>query len=162
MEGNDVDPAELGELIRTVGAALDEHGLVWTQATPVSIIARMSELHAVYDVFFVADDAAGIVMCYCPIASRVPPARRAAVADAIARANYGMRLGCFELDLDDGEIRYRTAVDLLGAPLEPAMVMRLMGVAIHCTEQYHDALMRVAFGNADPEAAIAEAEQGPA
>src|SRR5215212_5325423 len=41
----------------------------------------------------------------------VPPERREAVALLLTRANYGIYLGNFEMDLDDGEIRFKVSVD---------------------------------------------------
>ena len=47
------------------------------------------------------------VFGYSPL--RVPEGCRPAIAEAVARANYGLRLGKFELDLDDGELRFQMA-----------------------------------------------------
>ena len=33
------------------------------------------------------------------------------MAEYLHRANYGLRVGNFELDYDDGEIRYKTYID---------------------------------------------------
>lgn len=38
--------------------------------------------------------------------------RRAEVAEFVARANYGMLTGAFEVSLDTGDVRYRTGVRL--------------------------------------------------
>ena len=47
------------------------------------------------------------VYAISPVAADVSnPEERAAMAEFICRANYGMRYGNFELDLRDGEIRY--------------------------------------------------------
>ncbi|MBE9141503.1 YbjN domain-containing protein [Nodosilinea sp. LEGE 07088] len=46
----------------------------------------------------------------CPFTA--PEDKRAAVAEFLTRANYGMVLGNFELDFDDGEIRYKTSTVL--------------------------------------------------
>lgn len=44
----------------------------------------------------------------CPIAT--PTEKLKAIAEYIARANYGMAIGNFELDFKDGEIRFRTSM----------------------------------------------------
>ncbi len=46
----------------------------------------------------------------CPV--KVPKPKRRAVGEYIARANYGTISGNFELDFADGEIRYKTSIDL--------------------------------------------------
>ena len=44
------------------------------------------------------------VVGYAPI--RIPEGSRPAIAETVARANYGLRVGKFELDLDQGEVRF--------------------------------------------------------
>lgn len=55
----------------------------------------------------------------CPI--NIPEEFRQSAAEYIARANYGLRIGNFELDFNDGEVRFKTSIDVendrLVAPL---------------------------------------------
>ncbi|HEY9747696.1 MAG TPA: YbjN domain-containing protein [Allocoleopsis sp.] len=44
----------------------------------------------------------------CPLV--IPEAKRGAIAEFITRANYGMIIGNFEMDFEDGEIRYKTSI----------------------------------------------------
>ena len=92
----------------------------------------------------------------------VPEARRGAVADAITRANYGLFLGNFEMDFSDGELRYRTSLDLADGSLTPAMVERLFLCNLQTVDHYLPALQQVALGGAEPAPAILVAEQGAA
>jgi hypothetical protein len=45
---------------------------------------------------------------YVVASTRAPEEVRLAVAEFLTRANYGMRIGNFELDYSDGEVRYKT------------------------------------------------------
>src|SRR4030081_1049823 len=45
----------------------------------------------------------------------VPEDKRAAMAEYLTRANYGLYIGNFEMDYSDGEIRYKTSIDIEGA-----------------------------------------------
>ena len=56
----------------------------------------------------------------CPMA--MPDFKRAAVAEFVTRANYGMIIGNFELDYNDGEVRYKTSLDVEGTALNSALV----------------------------------------
>src|SRR5690348_1123728 len=47
----------------------------------------------------------GRFLFYSVLSARVMESKRAVMAEFIARANYGMVLGNFELDYTDGEIR---------------------------------------------------------
>src|SRR5437763_14378510 len=44
----------------------------------------------------------------------IPPQQRVAIAELLTRTNYGLIIGNFEFDLDDGEVRYKTSVDVEG------------------------------------------------
>ncbi|MCA9489215.1 MAG: YbjN domain-containing protein [Myxococcales bacterium] len=101
-----------------------------------------------------------ILLFYAVGPERVPPERRAAVAEYMTRANFGLPMGCFEMDWEDGEVRYRTALDYEGTSLAPVQIDNLVQPAIHVSDRYLPALLQVARGELEPEAAIAEAEAG--
>ena len=61
-----------------------------------------------------------IFYSYMPVNS--PPEKMASAAEFVTRANRGMRIGNFELDFDDGEIRYKTSLDVEGGELTPKMI----------------------------------------
>jgi hypothetical protein len=60
----------------------------------------------------------------CPLT--VPENRRVEVADFLTRANYGLAVGNFELDFEDGEIRYKTVLEVEGRYISPGLVKRLV------------------------------------
>jgi hypothetical protein len=73
-----------------------------------------------------------VVLFYsiCPL--RVPEELRLEAANFLTRANYGLATGNFELDFEDGEIRYKTVVHVDG-DLSPAAVkhaVRANGIAM--------------------------------
>jgi hypothetical protein len=93
---------------------------------------------------------------------RVPEERRAAVAEFISRANYGMIIGNFELDVEDGEIRYKTSIDIEGGELSPNLIRNMVAPNVTMMDRYLPGVLAVAFGGVTPKAAIAsiEAPQG--
>ncbi len=82
----------------------------------------------------------------------------AATAEFIARANFGMMHGNFELDFRDGEIRYKTT--LYCEELTPTFkqIHFLLYVNLTTLEKYANGLMKVVFGMATPKEAIDEIE----
>jgi len=67
----------------------------------------------------------------CPL--RAPEDRRDEVSQFLTRANYGLAAGNFELDFEDGEIRYKTVLQLQGDELDGITLKRLVranGVAM--------------------------------
>lgn len=91
---------------------------------------------------------------------KVHPERRMAAAEAVLRATYGMVVGGFDMDLNDGEIRFR-AVTIYGedGPSEEA-IERCIWCSIAMAERYLDAFMSVIYGGAAPSRAIGRAEAG--
>lgn len=59
----------------------------------------------------------------CPIT--VPEGRRPEVADFLTRANYGLANGNFELDFEDGEIRFKTVLEV-DESLSPRLVKKVV------------------------------------
>jgi hypothetical protein len=56
----------------------------------------------------------------------VPPDRRSEVAAYITRTNYGLAAGNFELDFEDGELRYKTALHVHGEGLDSQVLKRVV------------------------------------
>ena len=80
----------------------------------------------------------------CPLT--VPEDRRPEVAAFLARANYGLALGNFELDFGDGEIRYKTVLDAEGGYISPALVKRLVKANGLAMETYLPGISAVVAG----------------
>jgi len=95
---------------------------------------------------------------YSMLTTNVPPNKRLQVADFLTRANYGMVIGNFEMDMSDGEIRFKTAIDVAGAGLTTEQVKRHVYINVLTMDKYLPGVMKVAFGEGDPAAAAAEIE----
>lgn len=92
------------------------------------------------------------VLFYSVAQLRVPEERRAAVAEFITRANYGMIVGNFEMDYNDGEVRYKTSADvesLEGSEPVTKLMKQLVYANVLTMDRYLKGLMAVAFGNVE-------------
>ncbi len=89
---------------------------------------------------------------------KVPEEVRMAVAEYLTRANYGLRIGNFELDYSDGEVRYKSSLDFEGQSLSPDLIRNAIYPAVHTMDRYLPGLLRVSFGGATPHEAIDEVE----
>lgn len=89
-----------------------------------------------------------------------PVERRAALAEFVTRANFGMVVGNFELDMDDGEVRYKTSIDVEGDRLSTALLHQLVRVNLEMMDKYLPGLYAVANEGLDALAAIVAVE-GP-
>lgn len=83
------------------------------------------------------------------------------VAEFITRANYGLRIGNFELDFNDGEVRYKSSLDFEGAALTPELIRNAIYPAVKTTDRYLPGLMGVLYGSKSAAEAIAEIEGHP-
>ena len=85
----------------------------------------------------------------------------AIMAEFICRANYGLKNGNFELDMRDGEIRYKSFVDCEGLTPTTEMVRN----SIHCPaamfDRYGDGIVDIIFGNSTAKEAVAKCEKSP-
>ena len=107
-----------------------------------------------------AREEKGIFLFYSICANNVPEGARPAVAEYLTRANYGLPLGSFELDYADGEVRFKTSVEVEDDEdkLTFGMIKSLIYSNVITFDRYLTGLMKVAYGGARPEEAVAEAE----
>ena len=77
------------------------------------------------------------------------------------RINYGLTIGTFEMDFSDGEIRYRTGVDVTGGELAPEMLGSLIAATVGTVDRYHPAIMSFLWNDMTPEDAVAMIEEAP-
>ena len=93
----------------------------------------------------------------CPIKS--PEAKRIEVAETITRANYGLMIGNFEMDFSDGEIRYKSSMDVdPSVGLTDSMIKDTILANLSTHDRYFPALMDVIYGASTPTEAIAKIE----
>ena len=87
-----------------------------------------------------------------------PPAKKDEVAAFITRANFGMIIGNFELDYEDGEVRYKTSVDLEDVSELRILLRNMIYSNVLTMDKYLPGLMRVIFGGLSAVEAIKEIE----
>ena len=91
---------------------------------------------------------------------RVPHGARPMVAETITRANFGLQVGKFEMDFDEGELRFQASQILTGDSLEDDVIGRLMATTMAMLDIYLPAVLSVVYGNESPEDAVRHAEAG--
>jgi hypothetical protein len=92
----------------------------------------------------------------CPV--QAPESRHDALAEFITRANYGLIIGNFELDLDDGELRYKTSIDVADGPLMSSTLRRVIAANVQTLDRYLPGIFMVISGELLPVDAIARVE----
>ncbi|MBN4002721.1 YbjN domain-containing protein [Nostoc sp. LPT] len=92
----------------------------------------------------------------CPIIA--PETKRGYVAEFMTRANYGLIIGNFELDFADGEIRFKTSIDIEGDNLTSALIKHLVYANITMMDEYLPGIIAVIENKMSPAEAIAQIE----
>jgi hypothetical protein len=113
-----------------------------------------------YRIIAAVDADAGLFQVFgCP-PLRVPEGARPSVAETIIRANYRLNVGKFEMDFDEGELRFHVSQILTDDSLEDSVIDRLMGTTMSLLDVYLPAILSVIYGNELPKDAIRCAEAG--
>ena len=82
----------------------------------------------------------------------------AEMAEFLHRANYGMFFGCFELDFDDGEIRFRTSFNCREGLPGPETLEDLWDMPTMMMNRYGNGILAVTMGLLSAEEAIKRIE----
>ena len=107
---------------------------------------------------FLARQEKDQVFFYVHLPTKTPEGRRREAAEFITRANYGLSIGNFEMDMEDGEIRFKVSMDVEGGTLSPPMVINMMMTGFTMVDRYFPGFMSVMYGNAIPAVAVREIE----
>lgn len=94
----------------------------------------------------------------------VPPlkadeANRTNVMEYLTRANYGLRNGNFEMDLGDGEVRYKVYVNTKGvSDISDEIIEDSIMLPVVMMDRYGDGIAALMFGFSDPVTEIKKVE----
>ncbi len=80
------------------------------------------------------------ILVYSILSGNAPLERRERVAELFTRINYGLVLGNFEMDWDDGELRYKTSIDLEQITPTATVVRNLIFSNFFSTDRYFDVI----------------------
>lgn len=92
------------------------------------------------------------IMVYSVSPVKAPAERRPEMALFLALANYGIFIGNFELDMNDGEVRYKASHDLAKQPFADDILANLIKISVGAYDQYAPGIKAVAEGLSAPEA----------
>jgi hypothetical protein len=132
--------------------------------TPVegrsALVLTANGEHGMYTCYAQAREETEQLVFYSFYAVKAPEGKRLTAMEYITRANYGLIIGNFELDTSDGEVRYKTSIDVEGEPLTPGMIRLLFAANLSTADRYLPGFMLVLYGNRGAADAIREIE-GP-
>jgi hypothetical protein len=111
-----------------------------------------------WSTYAVAFEKSRQIAVYGVLPFAVEADQRAAVVELITRLNFGLIVGNFEIDVDDGEVRYKTSLDFEDGELTTPLLRQLVRANIAMMEHHLQAFVAVAVGKVAVAAALAEVE----
>ena len=107
-------------------------------------------------------ESAGQLLFYSVLVDHTPDDRRYAMAEMITRINYGLPIGNFEMDFDDGELRFKTQLDVDGAAerLSTEMLRNIVVANVLTVDRYYEVIERAMNSDENP-AMLVKIVEGP-
>lgn len=125
-------PTLLGQLKRVFA----DNGWPYSEITGAPVlVSELSGPVGSWDFYAQAVEERDLVLLYSIAPQRVPEQRRLEVSEFLTRANYGLADGNFELDFDDGEIRFKSVLHV-PAELDGLLVRRVVRLNGAALETY--------------------------
>jgi hypothetical protein len=148
----EVEPA-----VEVLKRAFAEHGWPYAEVrgAPV-LLSELSGPAGRWSLYAQAVEELDAILLYSICPRRVPEDRRGEVALFLTRANYGLAAGNFELDFDDGEVRYKTVLQLQGDELDGLTLKRLVRANGIAMERYLPGIEAVVAGASGRSVDLAE------
>lgn len=101
------------------------------------------------------------VVARCPVSPTLGDATAAtAMAEFLCRANHRLRNGNFEMDFDEGELRYKCFVNCDGQIPSPSIIRDSIATPGSMIMHYAPGIINVLYRGMDPKRAVSECE-GP-
>ena len=108
-----------------------------------------------FHAFLLVDEEKESLLCNTHINQKIPYYKRLEVCDFMSRVNYELANGNFEMDMDNGEIRYRTFLDLADAEPSKDQVLNIVWNGVISFDTYYPGLMKLVYGDYSAEEAAA-------
>lgn len=114
------------------------------------IVAEMGGEHGNWRTYIqITDDVeARRVVIHAQLPARIPVSTRLKVAELLTRINYDLIVGNFELGLDDGELLFKTTLDLADGQLTKAMFERMYRLNCDVMNEFYGQIWSVGFSEA--------------
>lgn len=108
-------------------------------------------------------ETAGQLLFYSVLVDHTPKDRLYPMAEMISRINYGLPIGNFELDFDDGEVRFKTQLDVDGAVdrLTMEMLRNIVVANVLTVDRYLEVMERAMHSDESPEDLVRIVEGPP-
>jgi len=112
-----------------------------------------------WQVMAIALDEDDAVLMLSLFPQKCPSHRRARCAELITRINFGMMMGCFEMDYDSGKIHFKTTLPFMRGDLNTVLLENVVMLNLACIDRFLPAIMSVIYAGISPAQALAAARR---
>lgn len=146
-------------MLAVAAEVLEEHGWDYDELDDDSALGwRMSGPDGGWSSFALAREDEGRFAVYSVLDEPIPAQLRADAAELVARANWGLPVGNWELDMDDGSVRCKTSIDVAADRLSLGLAARVIERNLAVVDAYIAAFAAFAAREVTAREAIALAE----
>lgn len=114
--------------------------------------------HGTWVVYLRADESSRRVVCHTLMDLNIPTELRPRVLEYLSRVNYQLPLGSFDMDVDSGDIRFKTGAEVPAGLFSTAAARALATAGVHASERYFSGVLAVVYSGLSPTAALARVE----
>ena len=123
-----------------------------------TIVLTFNCANATYLCYAQARESQQQIVFYTLYPIRAPEEKRQQAAEFAARVNYGLVMGNLELDMHDGEVRYKTSADVNSTPFTLPLLRSLMQINLSTADRYYPGFASLLYGGVTPADAVASVE----
>ncbi|HVJ47859.1 YbjN domain-containing protein [Desulfitobacterium sp.] len=105
--------------------------------------------------FIIVDEEQESLLCNTHIKHKIPFPKRIEICNFMNRINYELANGNFEMDMDDGEIRFRTYLDLANTEPSQEQMMNLIWNGSQSFDTYYPGVEKIVHEEFSAEEAMA-------
>ena len=146
--------AQSSSLINQAQAFVSSLNIPTQQINPRAFRFNNTQQGKTWVMFVFEREAVNQLLIYSVFPHAIPAAHRQTAMEFITRANYGMSIGNFEMDLSDGEIRYKTSLDARGVAINDTILNVLLQTNASIMFQYWEGFEGIRRGELNAIQAI--------
>ena len=151
----------MNNLTSLVQELLSEHGyrLIQGKQAEDILLSRIRLETGLFELVIETDSDPREVNIFLYLPNNVPEAKRLQVMEYLTRINWHLPMGHFEMDLDDGQVRFVVSQLVNDGHLPAEPTLTLMRNALDRVETFFPGILRIVHGHLHAVAALTEIEQ---
>lgn len=158
-EGDEEDIDDTDDLLETVIDFFTEDDWTFTKLQGQSTLQVTCQgKNGRWNCYALAREDQEQFVFYSIYPNAAPEDKRLVMAEFLTRANYGLIIGNFEMDFNDGEIRYKTSIVVEGDLLTTDLIKQLVYGNVMMMDHYFPGIQAVINGSKLPMEAIMDIE----